>query len=91
MPVEELSEEMGIINYWNIEHINDPRPYVLGIIGVEEEELDEDEETPEEEWSELEEMFVELHPHCVVEVHPELGVSWTEMYDDEGEIDLWRI
>lgn len=80
----EMLEGQRITSYWNIENINDPRPFVIGFIGLTEEEL-------YEEFQEQVDFMIEMHPHSIVEIDPDMGVSWFTMYDDEDDADPWKL
>lgn len=78
----------GIQTYWNIENITEPRPYVIGLVRLTDEEI----AAEGEEFGEELQYIMEIHSHCVVEVDPQLGVSWYNMFnDEESEQDPWRL
>lgn len=82
--LQEVFNGQQITEYWNIENINEPRPYVVGFIGLADEDL-------YDEFQEDVSFLIETHPHSVVEVDPNMGITWFTMYDDDEEIDPWRI
>lgn len=79
--------DIDLETYWSIENINEPRPYIVGIIKLNEEELQD----LNEEFGTEVTYTMEVYPHCVVEVDQQLGVSWFPMFDDEQELDPWSL
>lgn len=67
----------GLLDYWSIEAILEPRPYVIHFYI--------DNNIPEDyDW------LIESYSHCVLEIHPTLGVSWYDMIDFDT-YDPWDI
>lgn len=88
VPLDKAEEVFGspdITSYWNIEGVNEPRPYAVCFYT--EEELFEEED--DEFYEDIEIASLYLYPHCVIEVDPNLGVSWYNMFDEDYG-DLWR-
>lgn len=77
--------------YWDLQHILDPRPYVVHLYTEDEEEIFENGDIFE----------VEYFPHSVVETSQSLGVCFYDMLDEDycededdwGEFyeDFWRL
>ncbi|MCM1323963.1 MAG: hypothetical protein NC218_07365 [Acetobacter sp.] len=71
---------------WYIEHITDPRPYIVHVYAEEDDFFDEDEN-----------YMIELYANMAVEISPSLGISFYDMFDgddEDGDIqldDLWRL
>lgn len=88
VPNSEAMEELcgvDLETYWDISALTEPRPSLMGIIKV-------DEEAYQELFADETEYYIEVHPHCVVEVSPTLGIGWYEMFgEDETTYDPWRL
>lgn len=67
----------GVTEICSIEHITDPRPYIICFLI--DDEIDKDTEYE-----------IECYPHCVVEVDQKTGVFWWDMLDFDTE-DPWEI
>lgn len=74
-------------SYWSIENITDPRPQAIGFFRLDEEEMAE----ISEEYGTDVTCSIDCIPHCVVEVDPDLGVSWYPMFDEYERNDPWSI
>lgn len=79
-------EMMGYEDIWFTDHVTDPRPYAVHFVSID----DETDEYLQEEYGETVQYAIEMYPHCVLEIDPELGVHWYDMYEEEGE-DPWRL
>lgn len=67
----------GLEEYWDISTILEPRPYVIHFYI--------DNNLPEDyDWQ------FECYPHKVLEIHPDLGISWYDMIDFTSD-DPWGI
>ena len=69
--------DQGIVDFWDIQNINEPRPSITHVYidDTLEEDIDLD---------------ITRVPHCVVEVSASFGISWEHMIDFDTD-DPWRI